>query len=55
MHWDHQNLYFILGICYSGVCYSEVCFHIFNYNSAGLANVFHYNRVFVIAGFHCIY
>ena len=28
-------------------------FHIFGGNSAGFSDVFHYNRVSVIAGFHC--
>ena len=33
--------------------YSGVRFHIFYCNSAGLSDVFRYNGVFVIAGFHC--
>ena len=49
------------NVCYSGVnCvlgpsksirYSGVCFHIFYCNSAGLSEVFRFNRVFVMAGF----
>ena len=36
------------------ICYSGVCFHIFYCNSARLSNVVRYNRVFLIAGCHCI-
>ena len=35
------------------VRYSGVYFHIFYSNSAGLSDVFRYNGVLVIAGFHC--
>ena len=35
------------------VRYSGVHFHIFYCNSAGLSDVFRYNGVLVIAGFHC--
>ena len=40
----------MLGLSKS-IRYSGVCFHILYCKSAGLSDVFRYNRVFVMAGF----